>query len=191
MLPLNIIEFIHNLFEIHLKDGDVALDATAGNGNDTLHLAKCVGENGLVWAFDIQQQAVNITLEKLVKSQLDTRVKIILDNHDKISQYIENKIDAAIFNLGYLPCGDKKCTTLAHSSLSALKQSLNLLKINGLIAVVVYPGHDAGLIECNAIEQFVSNIKQQDIDILRYRFANRPDNAPYALVFNKLRDCIF
>ncbi|MBR7059371.1 MAG: methyltransferase domain-containing protein [Neisseriaceae bacterium] len=191
MLPLNIIEFTHNLFEIHLKNGDIALDATAGNGNDTLHLAKCVGENGLVYAFDIQKIAIDNTQRKLAQAMLDTRVKFILDNHDRISQYIENKIDAAIFNLGYLPNGDKTITTVTSSSLSALHQSLNLLKINGLLAIVVYPGHGNGLQECMAIEQFVSTIKQQDMDILRYRFANRPNSAPYAFVFNKLRDCIF
>ena len=186
-IPLNTLPFVHHILSQHLHLGDCAIDATAGNGNDTLHLAQCVGTSGRVWAFDIQALAIERTRQLLEKQQQLSQVELILDGHQHIDRYIQQPIDAAVMNLGYLPQGDKNCTTQHDSTLTAINHILNLLKKNGILAMTLYGGHTAGKIECIAIEQFSGSLKQQDFDILRYQFANRPQTAPYALIFRKIK----
>ncbi|MBQ9682675.1 MAG: class I SAM-dependent methyltransferase [Neisseriaceae bacterium] len=187
-LPHNILTFVHSLLSQHLKTGDCVADCTAGNGNDTLFLAETVGKTGKIWAFDIQEVALHNTRQRLQDAGLSEPVELILDGHQNIDQHIQQPLDAVMFNLGYLPQGDKHCTTQTDSTLIAIKKSLKLLRKNGILSVVLYGGHAAGVAECAAIEQFSGSLKQQDYDILRYQFANRPKTAPYALIFRKMTD---
>lgn len=187
-LPHNILPFVHSLLSQHLKTGDCVADCTAGNGNDTLFLAETVGKTGQVFAFDIQEIALHNTRQRLQDAGLSEPVELILDGHQNIDQHIQQPLDAVMFNLGYLPQGDKNCTTQTDSTLIAIKKSLKLLRKNGILSVVLYGGHAAGVAECAAIEQFSGSLKQQDYDILRYQFANRPKTAPYALIFRKMTD---
>ena len=189
-LPLNILPFVHHLLSQPLQNGDCAVDATMGNGHDTLHLAQCVGETGKVWAFDVQESAIQTTQQKLKQHQLQNRVELILDGHQNIHRYIQQSVDAGVFNLGYLPNGDKNMTTHSETSLIAIKRILHLLRPNGILAVCIYSGHHEGKQEREVIEQFSGSLKQQDFDILRYQFANRNDTAPYALIFRKIRDVV-
>lgn len=187
-LPHNILTFVHSLLSQHLKTGDCVADCTAGNGNDTLFLAETVGKTGKIWAFDIQEVALHNTRQRLQDAGLSEPVQLILDGHQNIDQHIQQPLDAIMFNLGYLPQGDKNCTTNVDSTIIAIKKSLKLLRKNGILSVVLYGGHAAGFAECAAIEQFSGSLKQQDYDILRYQFANRPKTAPYALIFRKMTD---
>lgn len=189
-IPLNTLPFVHHILSQHLRYGDCAVDGTAGNGNDSLHLAQCVGETGQVWAFDIQSVAIERTRQLLAKQQLLSRVQLILDGHQHIDRYIQQPIDAAVLNLGYLPQGDKTRTTQYDSTLTAIIKILNLLKKNGILTVTLYGGHEAGKAECTAVEQFAAECRQQDFDILRYQFANRPTTAPYALIFRKIKEVL-
>lgn len=187
-LPHNILSFVHCLLSQHLKSGDYVADCTAGNGNDTLFLAQRVGQTGCVWAFDIQEMAIHNTRQRLNNADLLAPVQLILDGHQNIDQYIHQPLDAVMFNLGYLPQSDKTCTTTANHSVMAMKKSLNLLRPNGLLTVVLYGGHSTGSDECLAVEALARQCKQQQVDILRYQFANRPKSAPYALIFRKISD---
>ena len=189
-IPLNILPFVHQILSQHLRQGDCAVDGTAGNGNDCLHLAQCVGETGRVWAFDIQSAAIERTRQLLAKQQLLSRVQLILDGHQHLDRYIHQSLNAAVFNLGYLPQGDKTCTTTSDNTLIAIKKCLNLLQKNGILTLTIYSGHPAGVAEQVAVEQFSGSLKQQDFDILRYQFANRPTNAPYALIFRKIKEVL-
>ena len=186
MLPHNILPFVHSLLSQHLKAGDCVADCTAGNGNDTLFLAKTVGKMGKVFAFDIQETALKNTEKRLQNADELQQVQLILDGHQNIDRYISTPLDAVMFNLGYLPQGDKNCTTQTNSTLTAIQKSLKLLRKNGILSVVLYSGHESGLLECQAVEAFSGSLKQQDYDILRYQFANRPKTAPYALIFRKI-----
>ena len=189
-LPHNILPFVHFLLSQHLKTGDCVADCTAGNGNDTLFLAQSVGKKGQVWAFDIQEIALQNTFQRLSDAGFSESVQLILDGHQNIDQHIHKPLDAVMFNLGYLPQGDKSCTTNADNTIIALKKSLELLQRNGILSVVLYGGHETGFIERMAVEQFSNSIKQQSVDVLRYQFANRPKTAPYALIFRKITDDI-
>ena len=62
----NILPFAHRLLAQATPAGGTAIDATAGNGHDTLFLAQCVGANGRVYAFDIQPQALAAALAQAV-----------------------------------------------------------------------------------------------------------------------------
>ena len=140
MLLENILPFAHSLLRQALKAGGRALDATAGNGHDTLLLAQSVGETGRVWAFDVQSKALVQTQGRLKENGVDGRVALIHDGHENLLSYIDEPLDAAVFNFGWLPGGNKSCTTEAASSIRALTDTLGLLKEGGLAVAVLYHG---------------------------------------------------
>src|SRR5690625_1363959 len=142
MMLQGIIPFAHELLSRTVNDGDIVVDATCGNGNDTLFLSTLVGENGHVYAFDIQQQAIDTTTH-LLKEHKRKNVTLIHDSHSNAVQYIEqeNTLKGIIFNLGYLPRSDKKIITKPHSTITAVEKFLPLLKKGGIVVLVVYAGH--------------------------------------------------
>ena len=101
--------------------------------------------------------------------------------------YIDEPLDAAVFNFGWLPGGDKSCTTEAASSIRALTDTLGLLKEGGLAVAVLYPGHEAGRIEAKAIVRWAETLPQEAFAVLRYGFVNRRNAPPYLLAIEKLR----
>jgi SAM-dependent methyltransferase len=177
-----IIDFTHKLLSEHLKKGDVVVDATCGNGNDTLFLVQTVGPEGKVYAFDIQEEAIRNT-QNLCKEFHN--ITYFLESHEKITELITEPIKGAIFNLGYLPKGDKGITTKALSTLKAI-DSLKEQVIYGdlMIAVVIYPGHDEGQIESHAIEQFVRLLDKHEYLVIKYENINR-SKSPYLIAICK------
>lgn len=143
-----------------LKTGDWAIDATAGNGHDTLFLAKQVGENGYVHAFDIQDQAIQTTAQQLKNANLIQRVSLHQVSHAQMANHLpsdwHNKVAVITFNLGYLPNGDKSITTLPDSTIAALEQSLSLLKPGGMLCILAYRGHAGGEAENLSIEKWLA-----------------------------------
>jgi len=183
----NILPFAHMLLKQALKPDARALDGTAGNGNDTLMLARSIGSGGKVWAFDVQEQALANTRMRLEEAGMADRVELILDGHENLATHIREPLDAAVFNFGWLPGGDKSCTTEAASSIRALTDTLGLLKEGGLAVAVLYPGHEAGRIEAEAIVQWAETLPQEAFAVLRYGFVNRRNAPPYLLAIEKLR----
>ena len=183
----NILPFTHQLLTQHLNDGDTALDGTAGNGHDTVFLAKAVGNRGKVWAFDVQRQAMEQTKARLMAENLLGRAALVEDSHQYIEKYIRQRLDAAVFNFGWLPGGDKNITTSAHSSLAALNSTLSLLNPNGIVVTVLYPGHDSGRVEAEAVEAWAQSLPQQEFAVLKYHFINCQNHPPYVLAIQKLR----
>ena len=110
-----------------------------------------------------------------------------LDGHENLAAHIREPLDAAVFNFGWLPGGDKSCTTKAATSIRALTSALSLLKTGGLAVAVLYPGHEAGLYEAQAIEDWAQQLQQDEFAVLRYGFINRRNRPPYLLAFEKLR----
>lgn len=164
MRPVPLTTLAQSILAEHLRAGDLAIDATAGNGYDTEFLAKCVGPGGCVWAFDIQQQAIAATEHRLTQLRLTQRqefeggigeVKLIQRSHAEMAEVLPKEVvgqvSAVMFNLGYLPGGDKAVTTVAAETLAALAIALNVLAPQGLMTVMLYPGHPAGEIETRAV----------------------------------------
>ena len=61
MKNFQITEWCHHFIEEHVRTGDVCIDATMGNGNDTELLCRLAGVQGTVLAFDIQPAAIENT----------------------------------------------------------------------------------------------------------------------------------
>ncbi|MDO4640536.1 MAG: class I SAM-dependent methyltransferase [Neisseria sp.] len=180
-----VLRFAHSLLYACLKKGGRALDATAGNGHDTLMLAQCVGAEGKVWAFDIQPQALANTAARLQAAGAAAQVALILAGHETLADYVDQPLDAAVFNFGWLPGGDKSCTTLAQTSVGALEAALALLKPQGLLLAVLYPGHDAGAAEARAVEAWAAALPQQVYSVLKYGFINQVNCPPYLLAVER------
>lgn len=146
----------------HLQAGDSAIDGTAGNGMDTLMMAQCVGSRGRVYAFDIQSEAIANTKVLLEKEQLSNRVLLFCEGHETIGTKSiiqqDPMISAVMFNLGFLPGGDKSIFTHEKTTLQALESAMNVLKCQGIMTICAYC-HDEGRKEIDAIEQWARSLR--------------------------------
>lgn len=176
----------HMYVEKVLKDGSKVIDATCGNGNDTLFLARLVGQNGRVYAFDIQIEALNITWKKLGEYCLDKFVDFIHDSHENLDKYVNGNVDAVMFNLGYLPGGDHSITTRFASTKKALIKSLKILKKNGIITIVIYQGGDSGFEERDKLLKYLATIDQKQFNVMKTEFFNQENFPPILICIEKL-----
>lgn len=183
----NALEISHEIISKHLKEGDTAVDATAGNGNDTLLMAKLIGNTGMVYAFDIQDEAIERTEKILNKNELRHRVKLIKNGHQYMDKYIINGISAVMFNLGYLPGGNHKIATKPDDTITALKTAFKFLKTGGLITVVVYYGGDSDFIEKEAVIKYVKQLDYKKYAVLMMDFINWINCPPILLCIKKLK----
>ncbi|TVP94138.1 MAG: rRNA methyltransferase, partial [Acholeplasmatales bacterium] len=136
-----------------------------------------------VYAFDIQALALNRTRERLSVMKAD-HVRLILDSHINMKCHIDEAVDVFMFNLGWLPGADKSITTQADHTVRALEVALELLALDGLIAITLYPGHHEGLKEAQAVEAFLASLDAKRYSVLRYAFLNR-NCAPYNLLVHQ------
>ena len=156
----------------------IAVDATCGNGHDTLWLAESCDK---VYGFDIQESAVSQTAALLEERGLADKVRLFCDNHANMMKYIREETAVIVFNLGYLPSGDKNITTDAKTTLSALSSSLSLLRADGLLCVTMYPGHPAGKTERKAALAWAAQLDKRAYHCVRTDMLNQPDSAPEIL----------
>lgn len=163
------------------KDIDLAVDMTAGNGNDSLFILDEIKANRVI-AFDIQNDAEEATRKLLGERD---NFQFILDSHANIDQYIKEKIELAVYNLGYLPKGDKTITTKYESTLESLKKLLKLLGKNAKVYMTIYPGHDQGKIEANKIENFITSLPNNKYAIMKISYPNKGTIAPYIVIIEK------
>ena len=165
--------------------GDYVVDGTAGNGNDTLFLAKLVGDKGKVFSFDIQKQAIDITKEKLLNSSLLPRVQLLHCSHENISKYVKARIKGAMFNLGYLPGGDHSITTKGGSTVISIKQTLELLLLGGIVTICVYYGHPEGKSERDQVLSFVNELDNKKYNVIKIDYCNKLNNPPQLIIIEK------
>lgn len=182
-----VLQYAKELLSQAIEEGEIAVDATAGNGHDTLFLTELVGEKGHVYSFDIQQEAVHSTIEHLTKHGVSKRATVILDGHEHISKYINQEIAGAIFNLGYLPGANHEVVTKGNTTIQAIEQLLNLLKIGGIIVLVVYHGHEGGKEERDTVLNFVRSLPQKYVHVLRYEFINQKNDPPFIIALEKMK----
>ena len=171
-----------------LNEGDIVVDATMGNGYDTKYLAQKVGENGFVYAFDVQEEALKSTIKKLEKENLDARVKLILDGHENMDKYIEGEVSCVLFNLGYLPRAKHQIITQPQTTIKAIEHSLNLLKPHGIVSIAIYTGHPGGMDEKNSVYEFVKNLDQNEFNVLECGFINQINNPPQLILIEKKKE---
>ena len=178
---MRLIERVHQYLNQHLRPGDHAIDATAGNGHDTAHMASLVGAEGRIIAIDIQKEAITTTRKRLEAQNHLDRVQLLTGEHSKILQSLcpthARTISAIVFNLGYLPGSDKSIQTTSKTTLRALDASRKLLKPNGLLLVTAYRGHTGGQTEADAVAQWMQSMESNwSIDI--YDLKVKGDNTP-------------
>lgn len=182
MIDLLILE--KQLIQPHIKKGGVAVDFTMGNGHDTLWLSQQVGEEGKVYAFDIQQQAVDSTTAFLEKENAPKNYTLIHDSHANVLQYVKEPICVGMFNLGYLPGGDKSITTLRPSTRAAVEGAIELLDHDGGILIAVYPGHEEGTMEGRMLQEYFEGISRFKLCISCFKIVNSP-TSPFFFLLEK------
>lgn len=175
------LEMAHDFLAQVITKDDVVVDATMGNGHDTLFLAKLAKQ---VYAFDIQEQALEKTSQRLQEAGL-TNVKLLLQGHETVDQFV-TEVKAAIFNLGYLPSADKFIITKPHTTIEALEKLCQMLVKGGRIAIMIYYGHEGGDIERDAVMDYVSQLSQQEYTATIYRTLNQINNPPFLVMIEKL-----
>ena len=169
----------------HLKEGDVAVDFTMGNGHDTEFLSKTVGENGHVYAFDVQAQAVESTGRNLKAAGCPENYTLILDSHHKVREYVDTPIKAGMFNLGYLPGGDKRITTMRETTMPAIEAAIDLLAPDGILNIAVYPGHEEGAAEGKMICEYLEGISRHKVCATLVKILNSPTSPFFIMVETK------
>lgn len=170
--------FERNMIISHVHNKKICVDATCGNGNDTLFLSEIFEK---VFAFDIQKQAIENT-KNICKDKQN--IEYILDSHANIDQYVD-RIDCAVFNLGYLPKGNKEITTKADTTIEAIKKTMKLLSKTGIISIMVYEGHFEGAREAEKLKEELPKINQKEFDIVKYEFVNQINSPPYLYLIQK------
>lgn len=176
--PQNIPDYFISL----LNHGDVAVDATAGNGYDTLKLCRAVGKSGKVYAFDIQKSAIENTKMRVNEY---TNVKFICDSHSNMDLYISEPVRGVIFNLGYLPGSDHNVQTKPCTTIQAIEKALNIISDDGFVSIMVYYGKNSGTDEKEAVMTFLKNLNHKKYTVLTMDFHNRPNNPPLNVVITK------
>ena len=175
------LEMAHDFLAQVITKDDVVVDATMGNGHDTLFLAKLAKQ---VYAFDIQEQALQKTSQRLQEAGL-TNGELLLQGHENVDQFA-TEVKAAIFNLGYLPSADKFIITKPHTTIEALEKLCQMLVKGGRIAIMIYYGHEGGDIERDAVMDYVSQLPQQEYTATIYRTLNQINNPPFLVMIEKL-----
>ncbi|PSQ95141.1 MAG: hypothetical protein BRD55_11495 [Bacteroidetes bacterium SW_9_63_38] len=187
-----ILEFAHTLATRALRPGSVAVDATIGNGHDTLVLAQAVGANGRVHGFDVQAPALEQTRARVRAEGGSDRVSLHRVSHEHMGRYVPDAVhgavDAVTFNVGYLPGSESNLTTTPETTLPALDTALALLRPGGIITAVLYTGHEGGAVEAEAVHEWAAGLTQERAEVLSYRFVNQTNAPPRLLAIEKKGD---
>ena len=173
------------LMEKMLREGSVAVDATMGNGHDTETMAHLVGASGHVYAFDVQAEAVEATRARLARSGLTDRVTLLCRSHAEMSEHVKAVPDLIVFNLGWLPGGDKTVTTQLSSTAAAVRQALAMIRPGGMVVVCCYPGHEEGQRELAFLEELFASLPPQQFNCLAHVFLNAGAGAPRCYAVQK------
>jgi len=189
MILNDILHHAQQLVREALSDGGYAIDATLGNGHDTLTLAEAVGADGHVFGFDVQRQAVAATRKRMQTAGVADRVTCVEAGHEHMNQHVPSNaighVDAVMFNLGYLPGSDKSVITAPTTTLRGLEHALHYLRPGGVLTVVKYVGHEGGRSEAAAVDAWAASLDQTVGHALSYQFINRGTAPPQLLAIER------
>jgi SAM-dependent methyltransferase len=166
------ITWAHHLWEQFLKEGDWAIDATCGNGKDCEKLAQLLSDShsGVI-GLDIQQCAIDATRKRVPSSN----VHLFCQSHAAFPPLAgEVRVRLIVYNLGYLPKGDKSLTTLRESTLLSFRAACSLIPSGGAICITCYPGHPEGALEEEALLKEISALPSSLFEVCFHRWVNRP-----------------
>lgn len=179
MFKKNMVQNAQHIIKLHLqnegKEQAVGVDATVGNGHDTCFLSSLFPIQK-IYGFDIQKRALEKAKESL--GQTEKEIHLLLDSHTAIDKYVHEPIDVAMFNLGYLPSGDKQIVTTAETTLSAIEKTIALLACKGILTIMTYPGHEEGLKEHLAVQHYLSHMNYKLFTVLEIAMSNIQSPCP-------------
>ena len=182
-----ITQWCSRFIEEQVKEGDICIDATMGNGNDTLLLSRLAGPDGQVLAFDIQEQALQAARQKLLRENAPANYTLFLESHTHMADHVKpDSVSCIVFNFGYLPGGDHSLATRSETSIQALEQSLTLLKKGGLLSLCIYSGGDSGFEERDALLTWLKKLDSHNYLVIRSDYYNRPNNPPIPVLVIRL-----
>lgn len=189
MKRISLVKEAHNLIKDKLQPGNIAIDATVGNGHDTLFLLEHITPTGRVYGFDIQQAALDCARARCEQFSRPDCLTLIHASHARMTEKIpgqqHGKISVIMFNLGYLPGGDKSIITQTDSTLQALHCASRLLAPGGLITILAYPGHAGGDRETEQVEHWCGQLGKQAFKVDTIYGAEHKDSAPRLFAVRK------
>ncbi|WP_143315363.1 class I SAM-dependent methyltransferase [Clostridium sp. HBUAS56017] len=167
----------HYIIKEFLENKLVAIDGTLGNGYDTDFLSEHFNK---VYAFDIQKSACE---NYIMKGK--SNVSVINDSHHLLNEYVKEEVNCIIYNLGFLPGGDKNITTEHNTSLESIKKGLKLLSSGGIIAISIYTGHNEGKKEETCILEYLQRLPKSKYGVMVHSYLNRTNNPPKLVIVEK------
>jgi len=168
-----------------LREGDTAIDATMGNGGDTQMLARLVGKTGRVYGFDVQEEAVRRTRERLTQAGLLERTTLLHSGHERMEELVKEAPRAVMFNLGWLPGAPHQVTTRVETTLAAVDAAARMIVPGGIVTVCIYPGHEEGRRELDALLAYAAGLDIRAYNVLHHRFLCAPENTPQLILIQK------
>lgn len=184
------LEFSASVLHQALRPGDLAVDATLGNGRDAVLLAGSVGPAGRVFCFDIQEVAIHRASERLAAAGLLERVRIFRVGHERLAEHLppesQGRVRAATFNLGFLPGSDRRVITRPETTLAALAALLPFMAPGGIVSIAVYTGHPGGQAEGEAIAAWCGSLDPTIWRVARYEQVNKPVNREVLYLLERL-----
>lgn len=163
------------------KSFSTAVDATLGTGRDSLFLSS---RSKKVYAFDIQEVAIQRSLQLFKKENIEN-VIMIRDSHHNMKQYIKESIDVCLFNLGYLPGGNKELVTKPETTIMACKSALDLLNSGGSLHIICYQSHPGAKEEIRALSEYLYSLDQKEYNVFRCTHENGIHEPPFAFFISK------
>ncbi|WP_294523329.1 class I SAM-dependent methyltransferase [uncultured Anaerovibrio sp.] len=182
---VNMLTIAQGVWAKSLETAKVVVDATSGAGKDTLYLARHKRPDAHIYAFDVQPMAMLQT--KKTTEEYRDEITYVLDSHENISQVIREKLDLVVFNLGYLPGGDHSITTVPEVTVKAVEKAMEQLAVNGVISIMVYPGHPAGKEEGVHLLILLEELPKEDYSVVKCQLSNHDETAPYLYLIEKVR----
>lgn len=168
-----------------IREGDAVVDATMGNGKDTLFLCELVGDGGHVYAFDVQAEAVARTRERVEEAGFAERTTLLLAGHETMAEHVKAPVQAVMFNLGWLPGAEHIVTTKVDTTLKAVNAALELIAPGGIVTVCVYPGHEEGTRELHALREWAAGLDVRRYNALYHHFVNASGQTPQLILVQK------
>ncbi len=189
MARLSVTAEVQRFLSRRIDAGDTVIDATLGNGHDALFLARLIGDEGHLFGFDVQLAAISHTRNRLTAHQLDHRATLMMKSHADMADYIPERLHGRIrcimFNLGYLPGGDKSLITRTASTLTALNQGCRLLSAHGCISVLAYSGHPGGTDESNAVKAWAGELSEDGFSVRMQNLLPEHKHPPQWILIEK------
>jgi len=185
----DVLTMAHDLAARALDPGGVAVDATVGNGHDTMFLAHTVGRDGQVHGFDVQDTALRRTRDRLEAHDCTAPVALHAAGHEAMRPHLpaetHGSVDVVMFNLGYLPDSALDCITRPDTTVSALEATAEVLRSGGVATVVLYTGHEGGPAEAEAVDAWARARDPHHLQARTYAPLNQPNDPPRLVVLEK------